>query len=173
MGQARPQRVALISIHPRHAEAILDGRKLVELRRAPFAPDTTHALLYATAPVQAVVGWFEVAGIETDSMTSLWDRFGRLSAVSRREHRAYFSGAKQASAIRIATAQRYPEPLPLTRFPNVRRPPQSFQYLEPNSVLWAFAPAGTTPLEHSWVMQLDRAPDSQRQRRHSQAAVTA
>lgn len=145
MGKASPGRVALISIHPRHAEAILDGRKLVELRRAPFAPDTTHALIYATAPVSAVVGWFAVASIEGDNMTSLWDRFGRVAAISRREHRSYFAGAKRAYAIRISAVHRYGTPIPLTRFPDVRRPPQSFQYLHPRDVSWAFARGGAAP----------------------------
>ncbi|MDO9408589.1 hypothetical protein [Patulibacter sp.] len=133
MGEAGPQRIALISIHPRHADAILDGTKHVELRRVPFASDTTHAILYATAPVSAVVGWFRVRSIEADTITGIWDRFGRVSGISRREHRAYFAGARQASAIRIAEAHRLLRSQPLVSIDGVQRPPQSYQYVDPEA----------------------------------------
>ena len=48
----------LISLHPRHASNILSGEKTVELRRR-FPEQRTRgalALIYSTAPVQAVVG---------------------------------------------------------------------------------------------------------------------
>jgi predicted transcriptional regulator len=128
----RSRRIALISIHPRHAEAILDGRKEVELRRAPLAPETTHAVIYATAPTSAVVGWFEIESIEIDTKTAIWDRFGPLTCVSRAEHREYFAGATRAVAIRVRTAQKLDRAIPLSAFGGVSRPPQSFQYLDPS-----------------------------------------
>ena len=91
MADRTPGRVALLSIHPRHAEAILQGEKLVELRRTAVARDVTHVLIYATAPVQAVVGWFDVEGVDVDSKTGIWDAHGAVAGVTRQEFRDYFA----------------------------------------------------------------------------------
>jgi predicted transcriptional regulator len=139
MADRTPGRVALLSIHPRHAEAILQGEKRVELRRTAVAPDVTHVLIYATAPVQAVVGWFDVVGVDVDSKTGIWGAHGAVAGVTRKEFRDYFAGAARAVAIRVGHAQRLDPLLPVHEIPGVRRPPQSFQYLDRGSVEWLFA----------------------------------
>lgn len=139
MADRTPGRVALLSIHPRHAEAILHGEKLVELRRTAVASDVTHVLIYATAPVQAVVGWFDVDGVDVASKTGIWDAHGAVAGVTRREFRDYFAGAARAFAIRVGRAQRLDPALSLDQIPGVRRPPQSFQYLDPEPIRWLFA----------------------------------
>ena len=65
MAQAAPGRVALMSIHPRYAHAILEGRKTVEFRKRPLAEDVTHVVIYSTVPDRAVIGYFTVDGQET------------------------------------------------------------------------------------------------------------
>lgn len=129
MAQEPNRRVALLSIHPRHANAILDGHKRVELRRVPVADDTTHVIVYATAPTQAIIGWFEVEGIDLAAPTRIWNDHQSWCGVTRREFRDYFAGARQAAAIRVGRSHRLGEPLSLDALPNVKRPPQSFQYL--------------------------------------------
>ena len=68
-------RVALMSIHPEYANAILAGRKTVEFRKRPIGDDVTHVIVYATAPTGAVVGAFTVTGQDTTSLTRLWETF--------------------------------------------------------------------------------------------------
>lgn len=139
MAGRTPGRVALLSIHPRHARAILQGEKLVELRRTPVAPDVTHVLIYATAPVRAVVGWFDVEGFDVDSKTGIWGTHGAVAGVTRQEFRNYFAGAARAFAILVGHAQQLDPALSLDQIPGVRRPPQSFQYLDPEQIGWVFA----------------------------------
>ncbi len=129
MAEKPPGRVALLSIHPRHAEAILDGRKLVELRRTRLSPDTTHVIIYATAPVKAVVGFFEVDGIAEGSKSAIWKAYREVCGVTRREYMGYFDGAKRAFAIRVVRPRRYGEPFAVHELPAVTRPPQSYRYL--------------------------------------------
>jgi len=133
-------RVALLSIHPRHAEAILSGDKRVELRRSPISPDTTHVLIYATSPVRKIVGWFEVKGIDVASKTSIWERYKRVAGISRSEHRSYFAGAPRAFAIKIDRVGRLNPELEITDLPDVRTPPQSFRYVDAVRVSWMFNP---------------------------------
>ncbi len=125
-----PRRIALLSIHPRHAEAILDGRKLVELRRTRLSPYISHVLMYATAPVKAVVGCFEVGRIDEGTKNSIWKSHRQTCAVSRSEFRQYFDGASRAFAIEIARVYRFEDPVALVSLPGVSRPSQSFQCLE-------------------------------------------
>lgn len=138
MADRTPRRVALLSIHPRHANAILRGEKLVELRRTSVAADVAQVLIYATAPVQAVVGWFDVDGVDADSKTGIWDAHGAVAGVTRQEFRDYFAGATRAFAIQVGKAHRLDPTLSLDQIPGVRRPPQSFQYLDPESISWVF-----------------------------------
>lgn len=130
MADRSPRRVALLSIHPRHATAILDGQKQVELRRVPVRIDTTHVIVYATAPVQALLGWFEVAGVHQAPPSRIWKDHGSVCGVTRSEFRSYFAGARKASAIRVGRLHRFPGPVALDELPQVRRPPQSFQYVD-------------------------------------------
>jgi predicted transcriptional regulator len=115
-----------MSIRPRFAEAILDGRKLVELRRRrpPFVPGTL-VLIYASSPLRRVVGWFEVGEVVAAAPGALWQQVGGGSSVSRKEFDTYFAGCEQAFAVSIAASGRLrPAKLPI-------RPPQSWQYLRP------------------------------------------
>lgn len=123
------QRIALLSVHPRHAEAILDGRKTVELRRSFPITDVTHIVLYATSPVQRIVGWFSVAGVRSASPKEIWDHDGASAAVPQEEFRRYFEGTDQAIAILVGISHRLIEPIALEKLPSHSRPPQSFRYL--------------------------------------------
>lgn len=114
----------LMSIQPRHAAAILDGLKTVELRRRKpaFGPGTT-VLIYASAPDQLVSGRFEVGEVLSANLDTLWEAVGCQSGVTRAEFDAYFDGCLEGHAIEVRNARRV-RPRPL-RF----RPPQSWQYL--------------------------------------------
>ncbi len=139
------QRVALLSIHPRHANAILEGRKRVELRRVPVSMDTSHVIVYATAPTQAILGWFEVEGIDLAAPTRIWNQHQSWCGVTRREFRDYFAGARQAAAIRVGRAHRLDDALSLDVLRNVKRPPQSFQYVDLADVSWLLDLDSRTP----------------------------
>jgi len=136
MARRSTGRVVLLSIHPRFADAILRGDKRVELRRKPVSPDVTHVVLYATAPVKAIVGSFEVKSIEEGSKSSIWNVHGTASGVTRREYSDYFKGASRAVAIRISKPARLEKPVPINSISGVSRPPQSFQYVDSQDLDW-------------------------------------
>ena len=134
MGSEAAGRVALLSIHPHYAEAILDGRKLVEFRRSRLAPDIAIVVVYATKPVGRVVGWFEVEEIVEGTPMSLWRRFASCAGIDRRSYLQYFDRAALAFGIRVRKSVRLVEPALLSDLRPTLRPPQSFQYL-PTSVV--------------------------------------
>ena len=94
--------VAILSIRPEYAEAILDGSKLVEFRRVSFRRWITHALIYATAPVSRVVGAFSVKAVHRGSPDEIWEQFGEVGGISLRTFRSYYEGSSTAIAIEIA-----------------------------------------------------------------------
>ena len=134
-----------MSIHPVYANAILSGDKKVEFRKRRLAADITHVLVYATAPVGAVVGAFTVAGQDTSTPVSLWQRFAQVAGIPRRKFFDYYSSSALGTGIEVGSVFAPSQPLNLTASLGVRRPPQSFQYVAPEtarSALGAMLPVG-------------------------------
>lgn len=120
---------ALMSIHPRFADQIIQGSKRVEFRRARFASHPTFIVIYATAPVQKVLGFFEVDGIEEAPPSVLWSRYKSIGGISDADYRAYYRGAKIGIAIRVGTVHALGVPIDLRDLAGDTAPPQSFRYL--------------------------------------------
>ncbi len=129
MADRSVQRVALLAIHPEHATAILEGRKSVEFRKRKLAPEIQFVLLYATAPTQRVVGYFQVQDLDEDTPTAVWKRHGGHGAIPRRLFREYYAGSRTAVAILVKKATSLAEPLTLHEIHDGVTAPQSFTYL--------------------------------------------
>ncbi|MFJ9377565.1 ASCH domain-containing protein [Streptomyces sp. NPDC101455] len=126
------ERALLLSLHPRFATSILDGRKSVELRRQRVAvPPGTQVILYATSPVMALVGTARVARVDTASPAEVWERHRSKTGISRAEYDTYMDGAAQASALVLEAPERLEEPVPLAhlRAGGTFHPPQSYRYI--------------------------------------------
>lgn len=120
-----------LSLHPKWAEAIVEGRKTAELRRrAPRVEPGATAVLYATAPQCAVIGTAEILSINLLDIGSLWTEFGRRSAVSRSQFFEYFEGTSLGCAIELTGVQRSPRPVTLTSLRELGlEPAQGWRYL--------------------------------------------
>lgn len=129
MAQAAGGRVALMSIRPRYARAILEGRKTVEFRKRPLAEDVTHVVIYSTVPDRAVIGYFTVQAQKTRTPAELWKEFHDQGVIDEGDFFAYYAGRDQATGIQVGTVTRLRDPLSLADHLGVARPPQSFQYL--------------------------------------------
>ena len=121
------------SIRPHFAEAILEGWKRYELRRvAPRVPPGSIAVVYATAPVKAIIGAFELLEIVSRPVETLWQIVGRQSALDRSAYDCYFAGKDRAVAITIGETWRAARNRSLdelrSRWPAFH-PPQSYRYL--------------------------------------------
>lgn len=123
----------LISLIPRHAENIFDGRKHVELRRRTMhiAPGTT-AWIYVKLPVGAITGRVTISAIHTSSPASLWRRFGAVSGLSRSEFFEYFSGVTEGVALELIDTKELRQSISLTSLREISsgfQPPQFFARL--------------------------------------------
>lgn len=121
--QVRPLGIVL-SLHPRWAEAILSRQKTVEIRRrGPHVEQPMPGILYATAPVSAVVGCCLVESSQTGAADTMFSQFGGPSSLSRAEWDAYVHGADTVTALTVTHPRAFP-PLALPF-----RPPQSWCWL--------------------------------------------
>ena len=119
----------LLSIKPTFAEAILEGTKRFEFRRSLFKRPIDKVLLYASSPVQRVIGEFLVAEVLVMRLDRLWSETARYAGIDRRYFDAYFRGLQLGLAIKVKATTRYRTPLDLKAHLRIQYPPQSFCYL--------------------------------------------
>ena len=127
-------RMMILSLRPRFADAILSGAKTVELRRTePRIRVPTRALVYASTPVRALLGTCVVTSVESGDLGALWQAHGAGSGLDHGEFLRYFEGVGAGSALSLASPRRFSRPIPLVELrsrPTGFRPPQSFSYVD-------------------------------------------
>jgi len=130
MDKGSTRRTALMSIRPEYVEAIISGAKTVEFRKQRLAPDVETVVIYATSPIKAVVGEFQITSQVSKSPTGLWREFKLVSGIDRRRFFEYFRGRSSGVGIVIGNVTAYAPQKRLEDVAPGSRPPQSFRYLE-------------------------------------------
>jgi len=130
-------RTILLSIHPKYAENIIAGEKRLEFRRSWTSLPIDMIAIYATAPVQRVIGIAEVRNVFAGSPTSLWHLANsKGGCISRRKLFSYLKGKKKAYAIELGQVFIINGgSSPISIFGKDFRPPQSFRYLNEDEYL--------------------------------------
>ena len=124
------QTKVLLSIKPVHADKIFSGAKRFEFRRVLFrSPAVETVVVYASSPIQRVIGEFSVRGILALSKKELWKRTSKQSGINKELFDEYFGDRQTAYAIEISSPVRYKKPMKLGQVCESGRPPQSFMYL--------------------------------------------
>lgn len=119
----------LLSIKPEFALKIFDGSKRYEYRRNIFKRgEVTKVIVYASAPIQKVIGEFEIGDVLHSEPEDLWAKTKEYAGISQDRFLEYFSNIAKGYAIVVRTPTMYSVPLPLNHF-MVSSPPQSFVYL--------------------------------------------
>lgn len=125
----------LLSIKPKYANLIVNGSKLVELRRSVPAQTVGTIAIYSSSPVQAIVALADVRETIEASPTKLWaiakDNGGGLT---RAELMDYFDSKKTGFAIMLQNIRVYEKPVLPTKIFKPFFAPQSFRYLTPKEL---------------------------------------
>ena len=133
----------LMSIRPEYADMIFAGRKTIELRRVcPKVKPGDLVLVYVSGSRKALVGGFEVAGIEAAAPAALCRKWLTQSGVTEEVFFSYFSGREMAFGIRIGKTWQLPSApslKALRRRPGGFSPPQSYRYLRAGEFAGTFA----------------------------------
>jgi predicted transcriptional regulator len=119
----------LLSIKPEFANKIFDGSKKFEFRRVIFkSQDVKTIIVYASSPVQKVIGEFEIEEILNEDLNSLWEKTKDFAGIPEQFFFEYFGEKNKGFAIRIKKTKKYKTPLCLQKEFNIS-PPQSFAYV--------------------------------------------
>jgi predicted transcriptional regulator len=130
MAESGNKQAVLMSIHPRFAELIMDGKKTVEFRKCCFSKNVRIVLVYITSPVGKIAGSFRVKGLDVSSPTSLWRRHQHFGGISKEEFSDYFKGRTKGVAIELTNATRFEDEFPLDSLRTGMKAPQSFCYID-------------------------------------------
>ena len=119
----------LLSIKPEFANLIFEGKKRFEFRRSIFKNQSVKTIVvYASSPMQRVIGEFEIETILKADLETLWARTRQYAGIEEGYFYKYFGDKEHGFAIEIKNTQKYITPLCLKEHFNLH-PPQSFLYL--------------------------------------------
>lgn len=119
----------LLSIKPEYAFKIFDGTKKFEFRKVIFKnPNVKTVIVYASSPVQQVIGEFEIDDIFSFNPKAIWKMTKKHSGITEDFFYEYFANREIAHAIKIKNTKKYIKPLSIKDDFNVV-PPQSYVYL--------------------------------------------
>jgi predicted transcriptional regulator len=118
----------ILSIKPEFAEKIFNGTKKYEFRRSVFKNrNIKTVIVYASSPVQRVIGEFEIDSIINEDLDLLWDQTKEHSGITEDYFFDYFVNKEKGFAIKIKNTKKYSQPKCLKEDFNLS-PPQSFAY---------------------------------------------
>lgn len=119
----------LLSIKPQFAIKIFDGTKKFEFRKSMFKnANINTVVVYASSPMQKVIGEFTIDEIMEESPDALWEKTKKHSGITKEFFDEYFFNRDRAFAIKVKEANRYQQPLDLIDF-DLSFAPQSFVYI--------------------------------------------
>ena len=119
----------LLSIKPEFADKIFDGTKKFEFRRTIFSKTPINTVIvYASSPIQRVIGEFEINQVLFDEIDILWRLTRDYAGIDEDYFFKYFSDRDKGYAIEIKEVTKYKTPLLLKERYQIQ-PPQSFAYV--------------------------------------------
>lgn len=119
----------LLSIKPEFASGIFKGTKKFEYRRTIFREPVERIVVYASSPIQMVIGEFLIEEILFENLHSLWRKTKHHSGISRKFFYLYFSDKEKGYAIQVGRIIKYRKPRPLNDLYGIKAP-QSFAYID-------------------------------------------
>lgn len=126
----------LLSIKPEFVEQIFKGKKKFEYRKSIFAnQEVSSVVIYSTMPVGRIVGEFSISKVLMDTPEQIWRNTKQKSGITKTFYDLYFENRNKAYALEIGELTQYKTPINPYELIDGFVPPQSFRYLNENSVL--------------------------------------
>jgi len=119
----------LLSIKPEFANKIFDGTKKYEFRKSIFKRnDVKTVVVYASSPMQQVIGEFEIVEILYMEVELLWKITHPFAGINKNFYDEYFANKEMAFAIQVGEVRKFSKPKRLSDY-DFDYAPQSFAYL--------------------------------------------
>lgn len=125
-------KIAFMPIKPVYAERIISKEKTFEFRKSPISFDLTHLIIYASSPIQKILGIIKVNRVWVASPQDTWKYTKKSAGIIKQDFNIYFSDRAVAYSIEL-------EPESLTELNRKFSPkeidpnfqvPQSFKYVD-------------------------------------------
>ena len=127
------RRRAILAVKPHFARALVAGEKRFEFRRAHPGFETGDVIyVYATAPVQAVLGYFICDRIIEGTPRELSENYEGGPEFTGSFLRSYFQGRTKGYAIQVKDPRAWTSPLTLDTLREIIpgfHPPRSYRFL--------------------------------------------
>lgn len=122
--------VYMISLKPEYANAILQHKKIYEIRtRIPKLLEDDIIYMYVTAPISKVVGMFQVDCFIIGSPDWLYQMYHKKMCISPNDYASYVGEQKKIKLIKIKNVRKFAFPLELKEY-HIKRPPQWFTKID-------------------------------------------
>lgn len=119
----------LLSIKPEHAQKILSHEKRMEFRKKIWSKDTDIIYLYASHPIQRLVGALKAFSILFERKEQLW-LFGQdLGGITKKQFDAYFQNHSHGYGIHICSLDSFEKQIDPKAIDPDFKAPQNFMYL--------------------------------------------
>jgi len=123
--------IKLFSIKPCYSEKIYNKEKFVEFRRQNVNIDTNETcLIYTTAPVKKITGYFVVKKKLRLPLYKLWKLTKNIGGISKKIFTEYFKGCKYGTALIFKIAKNFTNSIDVFKIFTNFNPPQSYYRLE-------------------------------------------
>lgn len=121
----------IMSIRPKYAQAIIDGKKQYEYRkRLPKRTDIDKLYVYASKPIKAIIAYFTIGSVISDNPQKVWELTKKDGGITKEQFNDYFKGRDIAHAIKIKDVTELVTPLDPKAIIKDFVAPQNFIYTE-------------------------------------------
>ena len=121
-----------IAVKPKYANKLISGQKDIELRKMkPHVQHGDYVIIYATAPVKAVIGFGKVKNIIVCSPNEMWAKHSIRLGIMQHEFDSYYANHKKAIGIEFEIIKPI-TPIGLEELKKVDanfHPPQIYRYV--------------------------------------------
>ena len=119
----------ILSIKPKYASKILEGKKTYELRKTIFKnTEIKTVLIYASAPISKIIGEFQIEKIVHLELDELWNVVKEKAEVDKDFFDEYFDSKEKGYAISIKNVKKYKTNIDISEEYGLKAP-QSFAYI--------------------------------------------
>lgn len=124
------EQTIMISISPNAAKELFENNKSVVFFKVTPVYPVKRVIVYVTAPIQKVLGEFDLNNVDITSVNSAWTKYRSSSVLAtRKEYLEYFTGKKEAHALIASAVYKYRKPKDLASF-DMKKGPSGFTYLK-------------------------------------------
>jgi len=130
-------KILLISVKPRFARALLEGRKTVEVRRRfPDLPVGTVVVIYASSPERAVLGAVRLKYVMRVDPNEVWGLHAGDIEIDEHALIEYLAGATESTLLKVESPEVWARPVSLATLRDTLGldAPQSFRYINSEQV---------------------------------------